>query len=124
MTRNLEKFSFRSAVPFWCSVGLIPLIWIAAGFGGWGFLLVFFAVWYLFSALDVLTGLNLDNADPDTEDADLFWYRLVTVIWAPLQFVTLFGLLWYSAVSDLTGWEKIGLFFSMGIISGAIGIYY
>ena len=72
MTRNLEKFSFRSAVPFWCSVGLIPLIWIAAGFGGWGFLLVFFAVWYLFSALDVLTGLNLDNADPDTEDADLF----------------------------------------------------
>ena len=111
-------------MPFWCSVGLIPIIWIAAGFGGWGFLLVFFAVWYLFSALDVLTGLNLDNADPDTEDADLFWYRLVTVIWAPLQFVTLFGLLWYSAVSDLTGWEKIGLFFSMGIISGAIGINY
>ena len=111
-------------MPFWCSVGLISLIWIAAGFGGWGFLLVFFAVWYLFSALDVLTGLNLDNADPDTEDADLFWYRLVTVIWAPLQFVTLFGLLWYSAVSDLTGWEKIGLFFSMGIISGAIGINY
>ena len=26
MTRNLEKFSFRSALPFWCSVGLIPLM--------------------------------------------------------------------------------------------------
>ena len=124
MTKNLGKFTFQNAMPFWCSVGMIPLIWIAASLGGWGFLLVFFTVWYLFSALDVLTGLNLGNADPDTEDDDLFWYRLVTVIWAPLQFVTLFGLLWYSAGSELTGWEKIGLFFSMGIISGTIGINY
>ena len=124
MTKNLGKFTFQNAMPFWCSVGMIPLIWIAASLGGWGFLLVFFTVWYLFSALDVFTGLNLGNADPDTEDDDLFWYRLVTVIWAPLQFVTLFGLLWYSAGSELTGWEKIGLFFSMGIISGTIGINY
>ena len=124
MTKNLLKFTIKNAMPFWCSVGLIPLIWLAAGLGGWGFLLVFFAVWYLFSALDMFTGLNLENADPDTEDDDLFWYRLITVIWAPLQFVTLFGLLWYSAGSELTGWEKIGLFFSMGIISGTIGINY
>ena len=124
MTKNLGKFTVQNAMPFWCSVGLIPLIWFAAGLGGWGFLLVFFAVWYLFSALDMFTGLNLENADPETEDDDLFWYRLVTVIWAPLQFVTLFGLLWYSAGSELASWEKIGLFLSMGIISGAIGINY
>ena len=114
MTKNLGKLTVQNAMPFWCSVGLIPLIWFAAGLGGWGFLLVFFAVWYLFSALDMFTGLNLENADPDTEDDDLFWYRLVTVIWAPLQFVTLFGLLWYSAGSELAGWEKIGLFFFHG----------
>ena len=78
----------------------------------------------MFSALDAVTGLNLENKDPDTEESELFWYRLVTLIWAPLQFVTLFGLLWYSAATELSGWEKIGLFFSMGIISGAIGINY
>ena len=124
MTEGLGKFTFKNAMPFWCSIALIPLIWIAAGLGGWSFLIVFLAVWYLFSALDALTGLNLENKDPDTEESELFWYQLVTLIWAPLQFVTLFGLLWYSAASELSGWEKIGLFFSMGIISGAIGINY
>lgn len=124
MTESLGKFTFKNAMPFWCSVALIPLIWGAAILGGWAFLFVFIAVWYLFSALDAVTGLNLENANPDTEEDELFWYRLVTLIWAPLQFVTLFGLLWYSAGSDLSGWEKIGLFFSMGIISGTIGINY
>ena len=93
MTKNVLKFTFKNAMPFWCSVRFRRL--------------GFFTVWYLFSVLDLFTGLNLENADPDTEDDDLFWYRLITVIWAPLQFVTLFGLLltpvFYVALRKLAG---------------------
>ena len=31
------------------------------------------ATWYLFSLLDLAVGLNTDNADPDTSEADMFW---------------------------------------------------
>jgi alkane 1-monooxygenase len=40
-------------------------------------------------------GLYSENADPMTEEKDLRLYRLVTMIWAPLQIVMIFGLIWY-----------------------------
>jgi alkane 1-monooxygenase len=47
----------------------------------------------------------------------------VTLIWAPLQFVTtLFGVLWY--VTAITAWKRSRLFFGIGVISGTIGITY
>jgi alkane 1-monooxygenase len=78
----------------------------------------------LFSALDAVLGLNIENADPQADGALIFWHQLLTMIWPPLQFITLFGVIWYSAHSDLTGLEKFGLFFSVGVITGTIGINY
>lgn len=116
---------FRSALPFWLSLLLIPLVWFVAGLGGWCVLLVPLATWYLFSALDALTGLNLDNADPEIGDDDLYWYRLVTVIWTPVQFVTLFGLIWVAThTGHLSLGAKIGLFFGVGVVTGTVGIVY
>ncbi len=113
------------ALPFWLSLGTIPLALIALGFGGWSILLLPIYSWGLFSVLDALTGLNLQNADPATPDAALYWHRLITLVWFPVQFVLLLGMIWFATrVSYLGLLEKIGLFFGMGVVSGTIGINY
>ncbi|MCW1951847.1 MAG: alkane 1-monooxygenase [Octadecabacter sp.] len=113
------------AAPFWCSVGLVPVAWIAAIYGGWTVILMPLMTWYLFTAIDAIAGTYDANADLETSDGELFWYRLVTIIWAPLQFVTLFGIIWYvTASGHLNVWELIGLAFGLGVMSGTIGIVY
>jgi len=115
----------RNAVPFWTTLLLIPLALIGAGVGGWTVLLLPLATWYAFSILDAFLGLNLENADPEIEESQLSWYKLITLIWAPLQFVLLFGMIWYASGADhLSSLEKIGLFFGVGVITGTVGINY
>ncbi len=117
--------NLTSALPFWLSTLLIPLTWLAATQGGWWIAALPAFTWYMFTILDALTGLNLTNADLDTPETDLFWYRLVTVLWAPLQYVTLFGALWYVTRTDhLSGFEMWALFFGIGVMTGSIGINY
>ena len=115
----------RNAVPFWTTLLLIPLALIGAGVGGWTVLLLPLATWYAFSILDAFLGLNLENADPEIDESQLSWYKLITLIWAPLQFVLLFGMIWYVSDADhLSTLEKIGLFFGVGVITGTVGINY
>lgn len=122
-TQTLTRW--QTAMPFWVSFLLIPLIWGTAIAGGWWVLLIPLSTWWAFAALDRLTGLNLDNADPETPDDILHWYILLTKLWVPAQLVTLFGLIWFATHTDhLTAWSKIGLFFGMGILSGTVGINY
>ena len=80
--------SMKGALPFWGSLLLIPLAWIGAVAGGWTVLLVLFGSWVMVSVLDVLTGLNKKDEDPETPDAALFWYRLITWIWPFAQGAT------------------------------------
>ncbi len=113
------------ALPFWLSLGLVPLVWISALFGGWALLLTPLATWYLFSALDAALGLNTENADPSASDADLFWYRAITTIWVPVQLLLLITLLWYVPRAEHLGTaERIGVFFGVGVITGTVGINY
>jgi alkane 1-monooxygenase len=114
-----------AALPFWLSLALIPLAVIGAAQGGWTVLLLPLSSWGLFTLLDALTGRNEENPDPMTPDAGLYWYRLVTLIWFPVQFALLCWLLWYVPRADHLGLaERLGLFFGMGVISGTIGITY
>lgn len=120
-----ELAKLRRALPFWMSLLLIPLAWFCAVQGGWVIALLPLVTWFMFSLLDAALGLNLDNADPDASDDDLFWYRMITTIWVPLQFVTVFGLIWYVTRADhLGGWERFFMFFGVGVISGTVGINY
>lgn len=122
-TETLSRW--QAALPFWMSFLLVPLVWISAFAGGWWVLLVPVATWYLFAALDSFAGVNLDNADPETPEADLYWYRLLTTAWVPVQFLTLFGLIWYATrAGHLSVPENIGLFFGVGVITGTVGINY
>jgi len=120
-----ELARLKRALPFWLSLALAPLAWISAIFGGWSLLLVPVATWYLFSALDAALGLETQNADPSAGEEHLFWYKLITLIWAPVQFVLLLSLLWYVPQAEhLNSAERIGVFFGLGVLTGTVGINY
>ncbi|MEM8617793.1 MAG: alkane 1-monooxygenase [Pseudomonadota bacterium] len=117
----------RNAIPFWMSLILVPVAWFSAVHGGWAVILLPLCTWYLFSLLDALLGLNKDNADLDTTEDQLNWYKLITIIWAPVQFCVLFGMIWYATgIGDahLSPLETIVLFFGVGVITGTVGINY
>ena len=124
-TPAAEVQRLQNALPFWLSLGMIPVAVLGAVKGGWWVALLPLYSWVLFTLLDALNGLNEDDADPETPEEGLFWYRMITLIWFPLQFVLLFAMIWYvpqAAHLGLT--EKLVLFFGMGIVTGTIGIVY
>ncbi|MEX3017105.1 alkane 1-monooxygenase [Gymnodinialimonas hymeniacidonis] len=113
------------ALPFWLSLLLIPLIAFVASQGGWWLLLMPLSTWWLFSILDHFAGLELENADLETSDDQLFWYRLITLIWPPLQIITIFAVIAYAVRADHLGWVELwALSFGIGVLSGTIGINY
>lgn len=113
------------ALPFWLSLGTVPLAILAARLGGFWFLLLPAYAWAMVTVLDGVLGLNEENPDTDTPVEQLFWYRLITLVWFPIQFAVIFGSIWYATrTPHLSGWEMVGLFFGIGVVSGTIGIVY
>jgi alkane 1-monooxygenase len=120
-----NRANLTAALPFWLSLTLLPLAAAGAVYGGWMTALLPIGAWWLFIVLDVLVGHDTANRDPATPDAALFWHRLITLIWFPIQFATLCALLWYvPRAAHLGTVEALMLFFGMGVISGTIGINY
>jgi len=114
-----------TALPFAVSYLLVPVALFSAWAGGWWLFALPLTTWWLFTVLDAILGRFDGNADPDTDDGALFWYRAITLSWFPIQFVLTFGLLaWASHSAHLNAVEKLGLFFGVGVISGTIGIVY
>ena len=117
--------SFRSALPFWLSLGLVPLAVIGARQGGWTVFLMPLYAWTLVTVMDAALGLNEANPDTDTPDSALFWHRAITILWFPIQFATIFGMIWWvTRTNHLQTSEILCLFFGVGVISGTIGIVY
>lgn len=125
MQGTLDVGRISTALPFWMSLALVPMGVTAALVGGWAVFLLPVATWWMFAVLDRMTGKQEANPDPATPESALGWYRAITVIWFPVQFALLCWLLWYVPQADhLAQWEKIGVFFGMGVVSGTIGINY
>jgi alkane 1-monooxygenase len=125
ITADAPSATTPSALPFWLSLGLVPVALLAAIYGGWMLLLLPFSTWYLFTGLDYVVGLNTQNPDLDTAETDLFWHRLITLIWTPVQLIIVFGIMWYVLHSGHLHWfEEWALFAGLGILSGTIGITY
>lgn len=115
----------QTALPFWLSLGMVPLALLGAAFGGFWVLLLPIYGWLIFGVLDIFFGLNTENANPLTPDSDLFWYRFITLIWLPIQFCIVFGLIYYVPRADhLNTLESLIIFFGVGVASGTIGINY
>ncbi|MGV6839856.1 MAG: alkane 1-monooxygenase [Planktomarina sp.] len=119
------SLNWQAALPFWVSLLLVPLIMIGAVYGSWTVLLLPICTWYLFAIIDTFAGLNEANADPNADRSQLFWYRLITLIWPPVQMAVLFSTIYYVTQTDHLGtWEKVGLFIGVGVITGTVGINY
>jgi alkane 1-monooxygenase len=120
-----EFSSLRRALPFALSFTVVPVIVVAALQGGVWLLLPPLYTWALFSLLDALLGLNEENPDTDTPEADLYWYRAIVMAWFPVQALTALALVaWVPGAAHLAGWEKFAVFFGVGIMNGTIGIVY
>ena len=120
-----DLMRFSRAAPFWISLLLVPIAWVGALYGGWTVVLLPIVTWYLFSVLGAVVGQDTSTADTDTPEQNLFWYRAITLIWAPVQFCLLFSLLWYVPQADHLGTlERVVLFFGVGVITGTVGINY
>lgn len=125
MTNISQVAKPASALPFWISMGAVPLALVGAIYGGWWTILLAIYGWAAASALDAILGLNENNPDPETDESGLFWYRLVTLIWFPVQFALIFGMIWWTATAThLSLMEKIVLFYGVGAVSGSTGIVY
>ncbi|OIQ95452.1 alkane 1-monooxygenase 2 [mine drainage metagenome] len=125
MTPPHKVSRFRGALPFWLSLGTIPLALIEATQGGWTLVLLPLYGWGLVTVLDALLGLNRENPATDATDADLIWYRAITVLWLPIQAATIYGMIWWTGHgSPLGPYETIALFFGISVMSGTVGIVY
>lgn len=114
-----------NALPFWMSLGMIPLAVIGALYGGLAVLLLPLYGWTMVTLLDAALGLDTASHDPATPERDLFWYRLITLVWFPVQAATIFAMIWWVTHTDhLSTLEIVVLFFGMGVISGTVGLVY
>ena len=101
-----------------------PIIIAAALLGGFWILSIPLVIWYVFPALDAVLGKEQTNPAPSEKDMRLQWHRLNLILWPILQFLILFGLIAFNKALDPNGWETSGLFFSLGVMTGTIGINY
>ena len=101
-----------------------PIIIAAALLGGFWVLSIPFVIWYVFTTLDAVLGKEQTNPAPSEKGVQLKWHRLNLLLWPILQFFILFGLIAFHKGLDLNGWELTGLFFSLGVMTGTIGINY
>ena len=109
-------------------------LWAATGFGGF-FWIGPFVILVVVPAIDLLTGLDRSNPPDDVIDSlekDRY-YRWITYLFLPIQYVGFIGAFWliahgdplaqlgWESQGDLSTFEKVGLAISIGCIGG-IGI--
>ncbi len=125
MIPRKELTRWRRILPFGLSFVTLPLIWIGVAQGGWTTWLLPIYGWWVFPVLDWLMGRSAEGADTEAGEADLFWYRAITLIWLPMQVLVIFGGIWAVTRSGtLEPGEKLTLFLGVGVISGSVGIVY
>jgi len=112
------------ALQFWLSLSLFPLIALAGWLGGWWLAAVTLYTLGLITVLDSVLEMDTANADPTVHERHLFWHKMVTWVWPPMQFVLVFGALWWGVHGTLSTAESIGLMVVTGIATGAIGINF
>ena len=125
MSNQALRTDFLAALPFWVSLSYVPLFVIAGWMGGGWIWLTPIYGWWATSVIDFVGGLNTDNPDPETPEADLKWYQAITLIWPFVQVGLVFGALafvsWTDRFTTGEGWFFMA---TIGIASGSIGINY
>lgn len=113
-----------AAYAFLISFALPALIALAAIYGGPFLAGVPIYAWGVTSFLDGILGQNNDNPDPQTPEQDTFWHRVITIVWAPIQVITIIGCLYAASLGHLPLNQQVWLFMGLGVATGSIGINY
>jgi len=116
---------FLNALPFAISLLVLPLGVLGALYGGLWMAIAPAYVFLAIPALDSIMKLNEARLSSDTPKEKLFWHRLLTWLWVPLQLWMIFGFIWAASVSTtLAPWEVVAMAAGIGIATGGIGITY
>lgn len=114
-----------AAWPYWITLTFVPLVVLAVTRGGWWIAAIPLWGWVAMPVFDLILGRDLTNPDPDTADTELFWFRLLTWIWFPVEALLVFGAIWYlTHVADFPWHEKLAVMFGIGVTTGTVGIVY
>ncbi len=108
---DLKKYlkpSIFSAIPHYLPLGIFPLIYLAAIYGGW-WLLPAFVFMSVSDFFDKLLGVDGKSLDPyNTTEKGLIWHNLPVWVWAFLWPVTLIFCMWQILIAgQLAIWENI-----------------
>ncbi|WP_406645190.1 alkane 1-monooxygenase [Aliisedimentitalea scapharcae] len=123
MTRS--DLHLPAAWPFWLTLTFVPLVAVAVMRGDWTIWLIPAYGWLVIPVLDLIVGKYRRNADPQTPDSDLYWFRLLTWIWFPISFCLVFGTIWYlDAQADYSTGVLLAVMFGIGVTTGTVGIVY
>ena len=108
--RHYIQPSIWNALPHYLPLGIFPLLFLAAIYGGW-WLLPAFLFMSVAGPLDKVLGLDGRNMDPaKTPERRLLWHNIPVWTWAFLWPPTLIFGLWQILVADpFALWEDIVL---------------
>lgn len=121
----MKNTGFIAALPFWMSLTLVLVVMASGYLGGWWMLLTPAYAFWIMAVIDRIVGLELRDKDPETPDSEIFWYRFITVIWFPIQFIMIYGGIAFVAHSGhLDGSERWWYLACIGLVTGAVGIVY
>lgn len=114
-----------AAWPYWITLSFVPLAMLAITRGGGWIALIPAWGWGAMPVFDLILGRDLTNPDPDTPDTELFWFRLLTWIWFPIEAALVFGAIWWLTHGAAFGWpEQLAVMFGIGVTTGTVGIVY
>ena len=111
------------ALPFALSLTFVPIAAMAMTYGG---------IWTVAGALyglmlipiaDYFVGLNTSNGEAES-GGGLFWYRVITWAWVPIQLGIIFSLIAAAGMDRLSENELLAAAVSTGLMTGGTGITY
>ncbi len=113
------------ALPFALSLTFVPIAVMAMVYGGaWTMAGGIYGL-MLIPIADYFVGLNTSNASTQSSDDSLFWYRIITWAWVPIQLGIIFSLIAVAGLtSHLTKTEFLAAAVSTGLMTGGVGITY
>lgn len=113
------------AAPFAISLTFVPIAVLGLVHGGWWIAGGIAYAFLVIPLVDYLVGVTKAAIDPLTDERALFFHRLITWLWVPVQLGLLAAALAVVGQSvHLTWLEAVGIFVGLGIMTGGVGITY
>jgi len=113
------------ALPF-CLAYTFPFLVLLTGLGGWAMLLIPFFTFAFVPVLDIASGIDPFNPNPENEAElrDNIFFRLITWFWVPVELSLIAFGMWWILQPGKTWYEIAGMIIAVGMTNGVIGITF